>query len=43
MDLVCFAVSCVFSPAMVYKVSNVHMKPYKFILQQREQFHGDKS
>lgn len=42
-DLVCFPVSCLFSPKMVHKVSNVHLKSYGFILLQRKQFRGGKS
>lgn len=43
MDLECFVVSCLLIPAVVYKVSNVHLKPYNLILLWRKQFHGDKS
>lgn len=43
MDLECFVVSCLFIPALVYKVSNVHLKPYNFVLVQRKQIHGDNS
>lgn len=32
MDLECFVVSCLLIPAVVYKVSNVHLKPYNLIL-----------